>query len=261
MHMTEIRSLGSIQGRLLLREIYRELRFDKQVSAFTILTTMWRLCTGERELQRFSSFDVRVLHPLGAVRGTSLWMEEVVNRFYYSTINSFVYFGAAVLLIMIGIRRFTEHVSDTAVLGSILFESFLLIVMFIVLFFSPPDSDEEEQNTGEDRSEVLREIGEIGRDYATVALRMEQAVDQLRDVHSAQMELVERVRQSTEAAHEALHPNPALLVSMEKTNETLRKFQTTVETLQSATERLHREEIDAAVRREVELLLSKRVSP
>ncbi|MFN4768794.1 MAG: hypothetical protein ACK54V_02305 [Candidatus Kapaibacterium sp.] len=261
--MDEVRSLGSLEGRRIVRDIYRELRFDRQYSGFTILATTWRVCTSEKELFRYSSSQVRVLHPLGFFRGTSLWMQEIINRFYSPTINSFVYFGAAVLLVMIGVRRFTDHISDATVLGSILFEAFLLIVMFLVLYFSPPEADDEsdEGNTASaSDNDVLREIGEIGRDYATVSMQMEQAVQQLQELRVVHEQLAERVRQSTEAAHLAVSPNPALVTTMEQTNRSLEKFQQSVEALHNAANKLQREEIDAAVRREVESLLARRVS-
>ncbi|MFM8178122.1 MAG: hypothetical protein ACKOAG_02925 [Candidatus Kapaibacterium sp.] len=260
--MNEVRSLGSLAGRRIVRDIYRELRFERQYGGFSILTTMWRVCTNEKELFRYSSMETRVLHPLGNLRGTSLWMQEVVNRFYASTINSFVYFGAAILLVMIGVRRFTDHVSDTTVLGSILFEAFLLIIMFLVLYFSPPEPDDEEENgeeSGATQREMLREIGEIGRDYATVSIHLEQAVQQLGDLRRVHEQLAERVRESTEAAHQAMHPNPALVTTMDETNRSLERFRATVEALHSAADTLRREEIDAAVRREVESLLSRRL--
>lgn len=262
--MTEVRSLGSLEGRRIVRDIFRELRFERQYSGFTILTTMWRVCTNEKELFRYSSNEVRVLHPLGPMRGTSLWMQEVVNRFYSATINSFVYFGAAILLVMIGVRRFTDHVSDTTVLGSILFEAFLLVIMFLVLYFSPAeasdeDDDDTDLSTGDSQREMLREIGEIGRDYANVSIHLEQAVQQLKELQRVHEQLADRVRESTEAAHQAIHPNPALVTTMDKTNQSLERFQQSVEALNAATDKLRREEIDAAVRREVEALLSRRL--
>ena len=42
---------------------------------------------------KLSKRDVVILHPLGVWSGTTLWMQEVVNRFYYSAINAFVYAG------------------------------------------------------------------------------------------------------------------------------------------------------------------------
>ena len=68
------------------------------MSGFSTSLLCWRICTSERELFRYSKNEVTVLHPLGFFSGSGLWMEEIVNRYYYSTINSFVYFGAAIFI-------------------------------------------------------------------------------------------------------------------------------------------------------------------
>lgn len=258
--MKELRSLASREGRRVLREIFRELRFDKQLGGFGTLSTMWRICTTERELFRYSNIEVTVLHPLGVLRGSSLWMQEVVNRFYYSTINSFVYFGAAMLLVMIGIRRFTDRVTDSTVLGSILFEAFLLVIMFVVMFFSPTDDsiDDDSASDEESSGDVLREIGEIGRDYADVSMHMEQAVSALRELSRENSELMSLLRQHTEAATQAVAPNPQLLQSMNHTAQSLDLLEKTVKSFNAAADKLQREEIESAVRREVERLLREK---
>lgn len=256
--MKELRSLATREGRALVREVFRELRFDKQLSGFTSLSTMWRICSSEREIYRYSNHEVTVLHPLGIWSGTSLWMQEVVNRFYYSTINSFVYFGASILLVMIGIRRFTDQLTDTAVLASIGFEAFLLVMMFVVMFFSPTDESEEEQfqeNGNEEKNELLREIGEISRDYAMVAMNMENAIASLRELTRENAELANSVRIAVESAAHAVAPNPELVVTMRAANESMQRFQHTVSELTTAAAALRREEIQASVRSEVERLL------
>lgn len=261
--MKEIRSLATREGRALVREVFRELRFDKQLSGFTTLSTMWRLCTSVKEVYRYSHHEVTVLHPLGFFSGTSLWMQEVVNRFYYSTINSFVYFGAAILLVVIGIRRFSDKVTDNAVLGSIAFEAFLLIVMFMVMYFSPTDEVDEDtfndNNNDDEEHDLLREIGEIGRDYAAVAINVENAVESLKELTRENSELSNLVRTATETAAHAVAPNPELINTMKQTNETLKQFKEAIHELNVATRTLQREEIQVAVRREVENLLSAKL--
>ncbi len=261
--MKELRSLASREGRRALRDIFRELRFEKQLGGFGTLGTMWRICTTERELFRYSNIEITVLHPLGVLRGTSLWMQEVVNRFYYSTINSFVYFGAAILLVMIGVRRFTDRVTDSTVLGSILFEAFLLVIMFVVMFFSPTDDNDDESQDFDDESssDVLREIGEIGRDYADVSMHMEQAVAALRELSHENTELLAVLRQHTEMAGRAIAPNPQLLEAMKSTAGSLAAFDSSVRSFNEAAHKLQREEIEAAVRREVERLLHDKTRP
>jgi hypothetical protein len=137
--MREISTLSSLEGRSILRDIFRELRFERQMGTAKIIELTWRICTRERDLQKYGKEPIRVLHVLGTISGTSLWLEEIVNRFFFSTINSFVYVGAAVLLVTIGLRRIYDVVPDWIVISSICLEAFLLSIMFFIMYFSPID--------------------------------------------------------------------------------------------------------------------------
>ena len=110
--MRELSTLATLEGRSVIRDIFRELRFDRQMSSFSATMLMWRMCTKETDLKRFSVQEVHILYPLGTMAGTSLWLQEIINRFYYSTINSFVYFGAAILLVTVGLRRIYDTIPD-----------------------------------------------------------------------------------------------------------------------------------------------------
>lgn len=258
--MKEIRSLASLEGRAVVRDIFRELRFEKQVSGFTTITTMWRICTNEKDVFRYSNHEARVLHPLGTLRGTSLWMQEVINRFYYSTINSFVYFGAAILLIIIGFRRFTDYLSDEAVLASIGFEAFLLVLVFVVMYFTPMDDVEIDTPSNGESDELLREIGEIGRDYAGTSTQIEQAVARLESIAHEQSVLAHALQQSAENNAHAVAPNPQLLSAMKETNSALLEFKQTIVALNESAKKLEREEIERAVRSEVERILRSSIA-
>ena len=108
--MRELSTLATLEGRSVIRDIFRELRFERQMSSFSATMLLWRICTKETELKRFSVQEVSILYPLGTMSGTSLWLQEIINRFYYSTINSFVYFGAAILLFTVGLRRIYDSI-------------------------------------------------------------------------------------------------------------------------------------------------------
>ena len=124
--MKKIENLASLEGRKILQNLFKEMRFIKQRSALSTLFLCWRICVSEKDYPAFAKLEIHVMHSLGIVRGSMLWMEEIVNRFYFSTINSFVYFGAAVLLVLIGVRRFSSTMSDTAVIWGIIFEATML---------------------------------------------------------------------------------------------------------------------------------------
>jgi hypothetical protein len=185
--MRELSTLATLEGRSVIRDIFRELRFERQMSSFSATMLMWRICTKETELKRFSVQEVSILYPLGTMSGTSLWLQEIINRFYYSTINSFVYFGAAILLVTVGLRRIYDTIPDWVVVSSISLEAILLGMMFFIMYFSPLDEEEGDEQSNAERSrefsELLREVGEISRDYAAMAVRLEQITDAMQEIY------------------------------------------------------------------------------
>jgi methyl-accepting chemotaxis protein len=261
--MTQLETLSGMPGRALLREIYRELRFERQLSSSATLATMWQICTRERELFRLTKRNVMVLHPLGIWTGTSLWMQEVVNRYYFSTINAFVYAGAALLLVFVGFYRFRVLEEPTLVVAAIGIEALLLVVLFLVMFFTPPD-DIEGGGAGGDSSssateELLREIGEIGRDYAAMAVQLETISSMLGDLVERQDALITSVRDGVDAAVSAVAPNPQLMSSMQRTTESLDRFASSIDVLTDRLRTVEREEVERLVRSELERILSRSI--
>ncbi|MBI5325922.1 MAG: hypothetical protein HZB41_11735 [Ignavibacteriae bacterium] len=262
--MKNIDTLSSLDGRATLAEVYNELRFEKQLSNFSTLLICWRICVRERELFRYVKKDVTVLHPLGIFSGTGLWMEEILNRYYFTTINSFVYFGAAILLVLIGLRRFTNYVNPDIVLGGVAFEALMLIFMFVVMLFTPSEELEtlkartnENQNTIED---LIVEVGEISRDFAAVVVQLEKLSDSFQEVLKQQSNLTFLIGKLSDNYSDASAPNPQMLEIMKETNFALSEFKNTVNNLNNAAELLKREEIEIAVRKEVERVLVNKLT-
>ncbi len=265
--MEQIQTLSSLRGRSLLRDIYRELRFDKQMSELTVLGICWRLCVYENDAFRYSKHSVSIVHPLGFFSGTSLWLQEIVNRFNYATINSLVYFGAAVLLVIIGLRRFGDLVGNELVISAIVLEALLLMLMFVVMFFSPSDDMAAEQPAQavpveeSETRQLIREIGEIGSDYAGFTTQMDEITSALSSLIARQDELIASVNDMARYSAQAVSPQPELLQTMQQTNTTLKEFNRVVGEFADAARTLRREEIQQAVRYEVERLLLAPRSP
>lgn len=268
--MEQLQTLDTLRGREVIRELFRELRFEKHIRGWALLSTLWRICTSERDIFRYGSLAVTVLHPLGKRSGTALWLQEVINRFYFSTVNSLVYFGAAILLVIVGLYRFTNIVGEKYVAAGIAFEASMLILMFIIMFFSPPDNmtetttkeeelkaqaEHEAQNT---TKEIVREIGEISSDYAAISSQLDEVITTLSALVARQSDLVTAVNKAVSVSSQAVSPQPELLTTMTETNHALQEFSGVVRELSKNAEQLKRAEIEQAVRREVEqLLLSK----
>jgi hypothetical protein len=260
--LKKLETLSTIEGRKVLIELFRELRYEKQMSSFMTLLQTWRICTKEKELFRFMKNEITVMHPLGLFKGTSLWMQEIVNRFDFSTINSFVYFGAAILLTLIGVRRFNDNVTDTMVISGIAFEALMLIFMFIVMLFTPNDDattaiDEKEEDN---EKELLIEIGEIGRDIAASVTKIEVLINSVDQLIKEQVNLINVVNQVARNSADAVAPNPQMLDTMRVTNSVLEEFKNTIESFNESAKKLNNAEVESAVKREVERLLINKIN-
>jgi len=262
--MKKIDTLSSVEGRKFLVELFHELKYDKQLSGLSVLMLTWKICVREREIFRYSKKEVTVLHPLGFISGSILWMEEIVHRFYFSTVNSFVYLGAAALLVLIGARRFGDNVSEDMVIGGVIFEALMLVFIFVIMLFSPNedvrDIKTEDDETESSTEELIMEIGEIGRDFAAVVVHLEEIGSSMEELIKQQVNMINSVNRVAENSSQAIAPNPEMLDTMRVTNATLQEFQSSVESFNIAADKLKREEIEIAVRKEVEKVISTKLS-
>ncbi|MCS6999636.1 MAG: hypothetical protein RML15_03735 [Bacteroidota bacterium] len=254
--MAEIASLATAEGREYFRSLYMILRYEQQRGAWETLRLLWLIATRERSLQSYG-LDVTIRHRLGITAGTRLWLEEIVSRYYYSTVLSFVYGGAAILLVVVGMRRFSAGISDTIVLLSIGLEALLLLVLFIVLFVTP--GEDPSAPVTEKLEEIVREIGEISREHAASTTALEEAVRQLRVLTQEINKLSDSTAQAVAVATQAVSPAPETIQRISQVSQALDNLRQSIEHLTAAARALERENISAAVRTELEKLLSLRV--
>jgi division protein CdvB (Snf7/Vps24/ESCRT-III family) len=147
------------------------------------------------------------------------------------------------------------------VVAAIVVEASLLVLLFAVMFFSPPDDDLAIDGgaDGEVSQELLRELGEIGRDYAAMAVQLEAIAGTLQDVVDRQNDMTESMRISVQAAVEAVAPNPNLMKSMSETTAALSAFTTSIDALRERLQAVERQEVERLVRNELEKLLSRNI--
>lgn len=258
--MTQLSTLATLEGRAVLRAMFRELRYERRTGSFSAMMLCLRVCIREREIFRYISRDVTVQHSLGVAGGISLWMQEIINRFYFSVISSFVYFGAAILLLVVGLRRVMSTIPDWYLVGSVLLESMMLVVMFVVMFFSPSEEETDIETESTTESELVREIGEIASDYASSGVRLEHIAESLEALVERQDALVEAVKENTRAAALAISPNPQMLEQMAGVNAALAEFRQTLNELNESARSLQHEEIQAAVRHELQRIVTGAVA-
>lgn len=259
--MQTIETIASIEGRRLLHFIFRELRFERQLNSFKILLTTWKICTSELKIGDFSNRDITILHKIGFWKGTLLWMEEIVNRFFFSSVLSLVYFGAAFLILVIGLNRFTNFVPLFLLITAVIFESTMLIMMFLTMLFSPKDDSyyEEDHNSNEIKDELLLEIGEIGRDLASAVVQLENVNDAFKSIIAIQNDLVDSLKEANKINMNLSQPNPELIEHLKKTNTELEQFKNSFAEINNVIEQIKDEKIDEKVKEQISKIIKSSI--
>jgi len=198
------------------------------------------------------------------LRGTAVFLEEIINKFYFSTILSLVYFGAAVLLVLLGVNKFYDKADDSIVIYGIIFEVTMLIFVFIVMLFSPSvdvsnlkNDDDTEEELGK---ELLDEMGEISKDFAITSTQLDKISEHLIATADKQTELINQLNNIAQTLAEISNPNPKMVSIMEQSNIKLAEFNQQLASLIQTTNQLQKEQIQHAVRQELEKVFAEKVS-
>ncbi len=251
--MEQLTTLSTFSGREALQRVYFSVL--ERTGTLSLLATMLRVCTGSLPIAALLKTETSVQHPLGFFRGLSLFMQEIVYKHYLSSIHSLVYFGAAVLLTIVGLYRFTESVSEPLVVGAVILEAALLGLLFVVGMFSPPDYAHKPVDTESEIQQLVREVGEISADYAGFSMQVDTVTQALGGIQQRMDELIASVNEMSRAATAATSPPSEMLEVMHSTTESLRNLQTTVIQLVKATDDIKDREVRLQVRAQLEDML------
>ena len=260
--MNQIESLNTLQGRKLLNDIFYQLRYEKRVNGIFTLWICLKICIFEKDISKFVKSDYNVLHSLGLLNGLALWMEEIVNRHYFSVINSFVYLGAAIILILIGLRRFTDIVSIELVIAGIIFEGLMLTLIFIVMFFTPRSDiyeEEEEVNEKEEVNQLILEVGEITTEFATSIEKLDNINSNLNSIVNNQSVILEKLTNSITLLENINKPNDEFLNKISITNNRFDELNNNIQKLIESTELIKKKELRFTIKSEIEKMLIEKV--
>jgi len=258
--MKKIDIFSSIEGRKTLKDLFYELKYEKQHNSFYVILVLWKICTVDKEINKYSSLDIKIEHNLGFFRGTWLWMEEIINRYFFSTINSFVYFGAAILLVLIGLRRFSEILTDEFVIAGVIFEAAMLMMMFVVMLFTPDEDLLLNKSDNDDESTVIvNEIGEIARDFAAITVQLEELTLKYTDMIYLQKKMIEQTDELINNVAMSVSPNKNMLEAMKENSQQIDSLSRSFLGLNQTLNKLKNEEIEITVRKELERIMMGRI--
>lgn len=257
----QINSLDSIKGRNILKEIYFDLKYKRFIKGMKLLFILWKICVNKENISKYSSIEIEIAHSLGFFRGSALWMAEIFNRYYFVSLNAFVYFGAAILLILVGLRKFSNLVSDNMVIFGFILEASMLILMFVFMLFNPSDANNEPvEKENSEQFELISEVGEIARDFANATLQLEKISNNLSSIQIAHNQSILTISDISNNLKDATLPNQDMLISMKEINQSLIKFQENVKILNSELEKVKKEQIENAVKNELSKLINVKIN-
>jgi hypothetical protein len=271
-----ISGFATPEGRATLVATYRCLRYSRgDMGWFACLQTTFQLVRGTHDAWNRSgsgldlqdidpSLDIHIQQPLGFTKGLVIWMEEIINRFYYATFNAFVYAGAAFLLVMIGLLRLAIIQQNTYVILALGLEAFLLMLLFVVMYFTPPDdigiqNIKLDHDNDEYAEEWRKEMDEIATDFANSSEYMQNNVDALNRIAGAQNELIDLMNQAVRAIEKVATPQPELMKHFQQTNTLMQEFNKSLRRMTEEAQTLRRDEIEILVRRELDRVLAMNV--
>lgn len=257
----QINSFDSVNGRKILKDIYFDLKFKKYIKGINLIFILLKICINKENVSKYSSVEVEISHSLGLFRGTAFWIEEVFNRYYFSSINAFVYFGAAILLVLVGLRKFSNLVNDTMVITGFILEASMLVFMFIFMLFNPSDEQFESTENAEDSPQniIIHEIGEIARDFANATLQLEKISSNLTSVNENYLMTLKQLNEISSSISNTMSPNTEMLDVMKNTNSLLNEFQSNISQLNTELNNIRLVQIETAIRQELEKLLTTKL--
>jgi len=254
-----IDNLASVAGRKYLQRYWYENTVVARRWKLALMLSCWRLCMFGRTLYLTEAeHPITIEHKLGLRVGTRVWMEEVCYKHFSNTVQAFVYLGAVVLLVFVGLR-FAELINERTALIGVGIEASMLFVLFIVMFYTPEDAylniDAEEpkvDNSAKEYLPLFREIYDELQDIGTMNAALGRHLTEMANKQESYMkELSQKFtypsqnsvgKESVELIAQLKKPLDALSASMQEINANLR--------------RITEKELEYLVRRELERVIS-----
>ncbi|MCS7170006.1 MAG: hypothetical protein NZ949_05215 [Candidatus Kapabacteria bacterium] len=199
---------------------------------------------------------------LGWWRGTLLWWESVVAPFYSTWISAAVYFGAAVLLLFIGLRRFTHIVSNEAVVASLVLEAVLLVLLCLVLLASPPTTSPpaSPQEWGEQIHNIAKDMDAIVSSADKVLTQHEKLLNCWSDSVQNQEELLRRFAETVASLQSMPQPGSALLNALEGVQQAVKKLDETLHQIAGELQHWRSQQLQGLIQQELLRLASTALS-
>lgn len=193
----------------------------------------------------------------GLWRGTLLWLEAVVVPYYGNWISAAVYFGAALLLLLVGLRRFSHLVGDGAIIAALAVESFLLLLLSLSLFAAAPTAPATSaQELTDWVSQLAIDMTEMADSAGRILSQQERLLQQWQHFGQQQHTLLQHLATLSESLRHLPAPTAELLDALHALRQSLASLEQQLQRYSEELQHWRTQELQLLVRQELAQLLS-----
>ncbi|GBD06966.1 hypothetical protein HRbin21_00775 [bacterium HR21] len=244
---------------------HTNLNLHEQLSAYAKsllqssgkLSTLWK--TLQVGIRGLTEQGAEQFPGQGVWRGILVWFEAVVAPYYAGWISALVYAGAALLLLLIGLHRFTDGVGPEAILAALFLEASLLVLLALTLGAAPATRTSAVEE--DELRSIADEIAEIAGDAGRILDSHRELLTQWHAVGERQRKLLEQISTLLNTLATLPLPSTKLAETIERLNQNLDTTTAMLQRFREELQQWQREQLQELVRQELARLLSNRVTP
>jgi len=116
------------------------------------------------------------------------WMQNVFTQEYFNNVTAFAYFGASILIFIIGlrgIRIFITSETPMLVIFGIMLEFSMLILLAFTQFYTPETLESEKEEKGPIIENLVKEVNKLKGTLGIIEKELEDAKKLVRDAQDS----------------------------------------------------------------------------
>lgn len=196
----------------------------------------------------------------GIWRGVALWFEAVVAPYYAGWVSALVYAGAALLLLLIGLHRFTESIGTGAVIAALVLEVCLLLLLAATLGAAPSAQSTVVDSVATELKDIANEIAEIASDAWKIQEGHRELLRAWQDVGEQQRKLLEQFRTALDTLARLPLPGEKFIGALEQVRQSLDATAGMLQHLSTELQQWRQEQLQELIRQELVRLLGDRLT-
>lgn len=186
-------------------------------------------------------------------RGGIRWLEAVVVPFYMPWASGFVFLGAAVLLLLLGIRRFTGVIGEEPIIAAFVAEGFFLLVLFLLLLLAPGSPS---STRSDELSTLVHDLNDIATDITRIVESHDQLLQRWQESTESQSIALQRLDQLLQKLQQLPLPGAALVAELQQLQQALSQLNATIRQTVDELQHWRNQQLQSLVQQELARILA-----